>query len=1201
MKKIRLLNIVLILALIISQISTASVFAITQSGTVAEELNVLEVQPDRNFELSTSMFNGMANKVNITQMSVGEFNASADTINGKYDIVYMGNKTSPIYANYYQLTNKKIAQLKEYIDSGQLIIYNNNVFYYTGANIYSGLSGIRNTKSFKGTANISTENINNLYTASVIRPVLKINSKPADFDGTNYNESKIMNLSYNLSSTNPMSAKLYFDINGDGLFKTGEKIEENPTVQTGNNYSIGHTLNTSISGMMPYKLEIVDTVTNAKNYIIGYPAYKGDKLNIRVLEITPGDYTNLDLTSSGIVSYLNTANYNISVTKINIDNFNSSPPVLNGNYDMIIFGFADQYNQKDLTDNSVNLIKGFISTGQSVMFTHDVIGAPIGKHFDFAPKLTSAMRAIGTTKSPIGFSSKLTKPGNINKVYWPNPFPKDDLSTWNAFGTTSAKKINDGIVTKFPYPIGDINIASTHDQYWQLDLEDEVVPWYTLNNTTMNPNSKYDALNCYYIFSKDNITYSGAGHSIISPNLNDELKLFINTMLKASRNANHAPTLDVINVDENNIISKSQEAFNFSFVADDIDKDDLSAQIYINDVLVKNYSLGQVKLREPVNAMLSKSELNAYVGNLESFILKIVVKDSKGAIAQEKNNFSLKIMNNPIVELNIDKTQKYLVGDTAILKLRETVQKTSDNLSTVIKNIKNTVSIVNNDSGISSLSDAIWNISDITMNPNPTPSYSDKEYRFNLNKEGIFTINNNLTYTYSNFNIGNMNTNYQYPIAVKTGSLEISVLNNDGSAYKNASVKLVDKDSNIHIYATDEFGKLNVSNINSGNYTLELIDLPSNYLVKGAAVKNFSLSYDNPKSNIIFELIDKNKIGLEIESGAPINCLVGDNVPATLKASAHNEDPLINTVINNIKFKMTQSDDTAITVDSALWNINDITVNGLSITNKDQIKTYNVKINKAGEFSLGAYISYNYLSGLQNAKSTVQKINAKASNVGITVKDVKGIGQLNADVKIYQSGKLITSGKTDSVGTFTAINLPTGTYTTVVAGVSKTFTVSYDAPSVSLAFDGSKKPPVIIQSGTGIIDKSRLKLVDNRVVVGFDATIATEFSTFEALNDFVLTIDNRAYKVDFTLYEVNSDGSLSSAIAGVTTRSVSAANNKTKFYASFNNPKPENHYIIITKIKHTVPARNVLEASVAVNDSNQMQSNIQVIPLPKIQ
>ena len=133
--------------------------------------------------------------------------------------------------------------------------------------------------------------------------------------------------------------------------------------------------------------------------------------------------------------------------------------------------------------------------------------------------------------------------------------------------TTLVTKTNEGQITQYPYKIGDLSnhntvfddtklkVAKTHGQYYQLNMEDpEVTVWYCLADVGkvigngksdtygVSPN---DASNNYYIYSKDNIFYSGVGHSKVESDM--EAKLFINTMIGAYRVSYEPPIVEVLN------------------------------------------------------------------------------------------------------------------------------------------------------------------------------------------------------------------------------------------------------------------------------------------------------------------------------------------------------------------------------------------------------------------------------------------------------------------------------------------------------------------------------------------------------------------------------------------------------------------------------------------------------------------------------
>ncbi|NLY82977.1 MAG: DUF5057 domain-containing protein, partial [Clostridiales bacterium] len=132
-------------------------------------------------------------------------------------------------------------------------------------------------------------------------------------------------------------------------------------------------------------------------------------------------------------------------------------------------------------------------------------------------------------------------------------------------------QINSGQLTRFPYnlegengELASINIEPTHFQSYQIDMDNidsngnsDIVVWYTIggekNKTGTEVSTPYsaspnDVRNNYYIYSKGNVMYSGAGHSTIKTNTNSkEFKLFLNTMIAAYRLGLQNPNVTILN------------------------------------------------------------------------------------------------------------------------------------------------------------------------------------------------------------------------------------------------------------------------------------------------------------------------------------------------------------------------------------------------------------------------------------------------------------------------------------------------------------------------------------------------------------------------------------------------------------------------------------------------------------------------------
>lgn len=156
------------------------------------------------------------------------------------------------------------------------------------------------------------------------------------------------------------------------------------------------------------------------------------------------------------------------------------------------------------------------------------------------------------------------------------------------YGTRRASQVNVGSVTVYPFTVNsELMIAATHAQAYALDLEDDsVCVWYTIGgsaaNDTLGTNanawdftsyfsaSPHDGMNNYFLYSKDNVFYCGAGHSVVTGarrDNNDERRLFINVIVNSVTKAKSIPKIKLYNVCdkdghgncEDNLVSKNGE------------------------------------------------------------------------------------------------------------------------------------------------------------------------------------------------------------------------------------------------------------------------------------------------------------------------------------------------------------------------------------------------------------------------------------------------------------------------------------------------------------------------------------------------------------------------------------------------------------------------------------------------------------------
>ena len=188
--------------------------------------------------------------------------------------------------------------------------------------------------------------------------------------------------------------------------------------------------------------------------------------------------------------------------------------------------------------------------------------------------LTICAQATNFASGSVGVTERVTKNGAVNNLVWEHPFSRQ---------TTFVKLTNNGQITTYPYKLGDvIEVLSTHTQYYQLDLEyqqfGDVNVWFNLSDIHDSDVQKYcaekgitgtddqrlvnmysakdqDSRNSFYIYNKGNITYTGSGHGegFYGQNnaqmTDDEVKLFVNTMIAAYRQPESRPYAVIDNAD----------------------------------------------------------------------------------------------------------------------------------------------------------------------------------------------------------------------------------------------------------------------------------------------------------------------------------------------------------------------------------------------------------------------------------------------------------------------------------------------------------------------------------------------------------------------------------------------------------------------------------------------------------------------------
>ncbi|THF76945.1 DUF5057 domain-containing protein [Cohnella fermenti] len=556
-----------------AQLFTLKVVSSTNPTSTQSEIRILEITDSGESDLSSLFASYTSPKITVETLRMKQFVALRDDLDGKYDAIYIGkgsynatlvgtdqNHNTTDLMN--DITDLKMNEIKaDYIERGLPVIV-----YSQGANSSTSGSGayFQNTagklktafKAYVGSDSTpsastsyvpvsSTDNVifvgdlnlltaktfldkTDLFAYAAARPRLTISSKPTDYTAnTNYlyKAGDTMDFTFSVGNISDISkrsltAKLYIGIDYVLTFGAEQLVTAQPVAQLAGN-TLSFRLPKGYSGVHYWKLEIEDTASGLKDAQFGVIRFRDEITKINVLQILPGTGSGQDassLTKSGNMnqSYLKSNDYEITITTTNIAAFNSTGyKQLNGYYDMLIFGFADVYNELTAIEaNAAKAVQDYIATGQSVMFTHDTVYRATSNWVSYF------QQATGQTGKNTNMGLNAKEP------------------------STTTKKVNEGLLTRFPFNISNSTpqVNTTHDQYYTLNLEDrKLIPWYNITGGTRDVD---DSWNHYYTYSYGNVTYSGTGHTNTGfPAW--EQQLFVNTMYRAFIGSNHAPTLNV--------------------------------------------------------------------------------------------------------------------------------------------------------------------------------------------------------------------------------------------------------------------------------------------------------------------------------------------------------------------------------------------------------------------------------------------------------------------------------------------------------------------------------------------------------------------------------------------------------------------------------------------------------------------------------
>lgn len=576
----------------------------------------------------TSLLTGLDSaRFDVKKMTVKELNASRFPLDGAFDAIVFdpsinsndqekysiqlsefdkkNHNTSKIENDITRLKSNEI--LNAYVRKGLPVYLHKDVFTHDQSNFSKVLKNYVSTQATVSYENIN-DVINSLKQKNTTRP--RISSVTVKQDGSTLATissiavpNRPIEFSYVLDqSTTDTTATLYIDFDSNDQFDESEKVDESSAVANG---KLTYTFDVpSYTGPRQWMVRVTKS-NGLTDYKTGSFLMKDQLAEAKVLQVLGTSLKGSLLTDLTGENLSKSDFYNFKLDVIDSAKFSSEAILkdLNTSFDMLIFGFQDTYGTASLTSSAFDKIKSFTNTGQGLMLTHDTI---------FRSKVTN---------SPTRWESDYA--ATSGQTYYTNM----------GFGapkrSTKAIRQNEGQMTSYPFTLdNEISIAQTHNQYFALDLEQpDLIPWYNIKETEASTDSGRtvgDARNHYYMYTKGNITYSGAGHTSSFTDVG-ERNLFTNTMYRAFIGANHKPLLkNILPLDQTSYLEN--ESLTVSYQINDYDLRDreLKTRIFIDGVQV--YENNKIQ-----NNSLVSQTFNQKLLGKSNVTIRIEAEDQRGA------------------------------------------------------------------------------------------------------------------------------------------------------------------------------------------------------------------------------------------------------------------------------------------------------------------------------------------------------------------------------------------------------------------------------------------------------------------------------------------------------------------------------------------------------------------------------------------
>lgn len=553
----------------------------------------------------------MVEKTKPIGMSTSEFNSCNISLNSQYDLIYISasadyqnvdSSNSPVYNNsklnsyhYHATGDKRVdylyngnditvekkAQLLHYLNGNYPIIVSEDVKAEPNSNMQKFLDEAKEYENFFMKTDLK-EDIKTLQfylNQPKVGVSLVLNNGEAD-PIASYNTIGLQDDLYKFQCVFkidqfgiiPKNAqylcKFRIDVNGDGKFTDDELIskynidgKESTKVESlvaNKQYVLEKDFPSNFKGILPWSIEIsMKTKPSVSDSIQGFTKLISDKPEeIKILQICEDGSNILNLNAAlgeshkeelfyKLVHQVN-GEYDIDVTYCSLQDYkdrilgNAEKNIIKNpeflkDYNMLLFGVSN--GTLNISDEKLlKPIRDYMNAGKSVLFTRSA--------WDLKEKLKPSGGYTYTYINSITTEKNETdKYFNLNQ----KSLLKGDKRTVNK---PYISKANIGMLTNYPYTLGEFQIAPVKGGTYQMNLNNSTV-WYCISeNINDNGNgeptafslSPNDGANNYYLYSQGNVVCSGFAGS----GTEEELKLFVNTIIATYHAGIKSPTVDFL-------------------------------------------------------------------------------------------------------------------------------------------------------------------------------------------------------------------------------------------------------------------------------------------------------------------------------------------------------------------------------------------------------------------------------------------------------------------------------------------------------------------------------------------------------------------------------------------------------------------------------------------------------------------------------